>query len=342
MIYIKTDMVINDDGTLLGILLFLNNLLPFILFILGCIFLYYSSESFIDKSILISHKMRISPIIIGASVVALGTSLPELLVSLYSIFSYDDPNNMQNLVSSSIIIGNILGSNIANIALVVGFCAFLYRVIFESDVLKDIIFISFLGIYVLVCMYFNITINYIHGLLLLSSFIFYFYYLIKNNKSEDEIDDNINFNLIYCVFIILVSIVGLSLGTNLVVENALNISKLWGVSELNIGFSIVALGTSLPELFTGLSSIKRKKYNLFIGNIIGSNILNIIFVLGISSLFSDINVNSSLIDGGSIIATVFILSHLILFFNYILKKTVSKISGFLLLLMYFSFLFNLL
>ncbi|MFL2989031.1 MAG: hypothetical protein CBB66_04835 [bacterium TMED6] len=342
MIYIKTDMVINDDGTLLGILLFLNNLLPFILFILGCIFLYYSSESFIDKSILISHKMRISPIIIGASVVALGTSLPELLVSLYSIFSYDDPNNMQNLVSSSIIIGNILGSNIANIALVVGFCAFLYRVIFESDVLKDIIFISFLGIYVLVCMYFNITINYIHGLLLLSSFIFYFYYLIKNNKSEDEIDDNINFNLIYCVFIILVSIVGLSLGTNLVVENALNISKLWGVSELNIGFSIVALGTSLPELFTGLSSIKRKKYNLFIGNIIGSNILNIIFVLGISSLFSDINVSSSLIDGGSIIATVFILSHLILFFNYILKKTVSKISGFLLLLMYFSFLFNLL
>lgn len=342
MIYIKTNMVINDDGTLLGILLFLNNLLPFILFILGCIFLYYSSESFIDKSILISHKMRISPIIIGASVVALGTSLPELLVSLYSIFSYDDPNNMQNLVSSSIIIGNILGSNIANIALVVGFCAFLYRVIFESDVLKDIIFISFLGIYVLVCMYFNITINYIHGLLLLSSFIFYFYYLIKNNKSEDEIDDNINFNLIYCVFIILVSIVGLSLGTNLVVENALNISKLWGVSELNIGFSIVALGTSLPELFTGLSSIKRKKYNLFIGNIIGSNILNIIFVLGISSLFSDINVNSSLIDGGSIIATVFILSHLILFFNYILKKTVSKISGFLLLLMYFSFLFNIL
>ena len=284
MIYIKTDMVINDDGTLLGILLFLNNLLIFILFILGCIFLYYSSESFIDKSILISHKMRISPIIIGASVVALGTSLPELLVSLYSIFSYDDPNNMQNLVSSSIIIGNILGSNIANIALVVGFCAFLYRVIFESDVLKDIIFISFLGIYVLVCMYFNITINYIHGLLLLSSFIFYFYYLIKNNKSEDEIDDNINFNLIYCVFIILVSIVGLSLGTNLVVENALNISKLWGVSELNIGFSIVALGTSLPELFTGLSSIKRKKYNLFIGNIIGSNILNIIFVLGISFL----------------------------------------------------------
>lgn len=342
MIYTKTNMIINDDGTLLGILLFLNNLLPFILFILGCIFLYYSSESFIDQSILISQKIRVSPIIIGASVVALGTSLPELLVSMYSIFSYNDPNEIQNLVSSSIIVGNILGSNIANIALVVGFCSFLYKVIFETDVLKDLIFISFLGIYVLVCMYFNITINYIHGLLLISSFVLYFYYLIKNNISEQEYINSANFNFLYCFFIVLISIAGLSIGTNLVVENALNISKLWGISELNIGFTIVALGTSLPELFTSLSSIKRKKYNLLIGNIIGSNILNVILVLGLSSLFSDINVTGNLVKGGSIIAIVFILSHLILILNYILKKTVSKISGFLLLLMYFSFLYNLL
>ena len=342
MIYIKTDMVINDDGTLLGILLFLNNLLPFILFVLGCIFLYFSSESFIDQSILISKKVRVSPIIIGASVVALGTSLPELLVSLYSIFSYNDPNEIQNLISSSIIIGNILGSNIANIALVIGFCSFLYKVIFETDVLKDLIFISFLGIYVLLCMYFNITINYIHGFLLLTSFIMYFYYLIKNNDSEYDYGDSEKFNFLYCLFIILISIAGLSIGTNLVVENALNISKLWGINELDVGFTIVALGTSLPELFTSLSSIKRKKYNLLIGNIIGSNILNVILVLGLSSLFSDINVTGNLVKGGSFISIVFILSHLILILNYIFKKSVSKISGFLLLLMYFSFIYNLL
>ena len=122
-------MTINDDGTLLGILLLINNLLPFLLFVVGCIILYYSSEFFIDNSISISQKLNISPIIIGASVVALGTSLPELLVSLYSIFTYDNPNDIENFISSSIVIGNILGSNIANIALVMGFCAFFLSLI---------------------------------------------------------------------------------------------------------------------------------------------------------------------------------------------------------------------
>jgi len=334
-------MIINDDGTLLGLLLLIKHLIPFALFFLGCIFLYYSSESFIDQSILVSQKMKISPIIIGASVIALGTSLPELLVSLYSIFVYNSPNDAGNLVSSGIVIGNILGSNIANIALVLGFCAFLYKVIFESNVLKDLLFISFLGSYVLICVYFNISINYVHGILLLISFLFYFYYLILNNRSDEEHIDNKSTNLLYSSFIIIITIIGLSLGTNLIVENALEISKLLGMSELNLGFSIIALGTSLPELFTSLASIKRKKYNLLIGNIIGSNILNVIFVLGIASLFTNINVSSDFINGGNFIGIVFIGSHLILLLSYLINKSVSKISGFLLLVIYFLFIFKL-
>ena len=108
-------MTINDDGTILGILLLINNLLPFILFFIGCSILYFSAESFIDNSINISQKLNISPIIIGASVIAIGTSLPELLVSLFSIFKHNTSNDIGDLVSSSIVIGNILGSNIANI-----------------------------------------------------------------------------------------------------------------------------------------------------------------------------------------------------------------------------------
>ncbi len=334
-------MQIHDDGTLLGLLLLIKHLIPFILFALGCVFLYYSSESFIDQSILISQKMKISPIIIGASVIALGTSLPELLVSLYSIFIYSNPNDAGNLISSGIVIGNILGSNIANIALVLGFCAFLYKVIFESNILKDLFFISFLGGYVLLCLYFNISINYIHGILLLISFLLYFYYLISNNNSDGDYIDNSSISLLYTSFIIIIAIIGLSLGTTLIVENALEISKLLGVSELNIGFSIVALGTSLPELFTGLASIKRKKYDLLIGNIIGSNILNIIFVLGISSLFTNINVSSDLIDGGGLIAIVFITCHLVLLLSYLINKSISKMSGILLLIIYFLFIFKL-
>jgi len=254
---------------------------------------------------------------------------------------YNSPNDAGNLVSSGIVIGNILGSNIANIALVLGFCAFLYKVIFESNVLKDLLFISFLGSYVLICVYFNISINYVHGILLLISFLFYFYYLILNNRSDEEHIDNKSTNLLYSSFIIIITIIGLSLGTNLIVENALEISKLLGMSELNLGFSIIALGTSLPELFTSLASIKRKKYNLLIGNIIGSNILNVIFVLGIASLFTNINVSSDFINGGNFIGIVFIGSHLILLLSYLINKSVSKISGFLLLVIYFLFIFKL-
>ena len=335
-------MIINDDGTLLGLFLLIKHLAPYFLFILGCIFLYYSSESFIDKSILISQKMNISPIIIGASVIALGTSLPELLVSLYSIFMYSDPNNIDNLSSSGIVIGNILGSNIANVALVLGFCAFLYKVIFESNVLKDLLFISFLGSYVLICLYFNFSINYIHGILLLISFCIYFYYLISNNDPDSDFkNEPDSSSLWYSLFIIVLSMFGLSLGTNLIVENALSISELMGISKLNVGFSIVALGTSLPELFTSLASIKRKKYNLLIGNVIGSNVLNVIFVLGISSLFTNINVSADFIRGGNLIAIVFIISHLIVLLNYLINRSVSKFSGLLLLIVYFFFIFKL-
>ena len=332
---------IQDDGTWLGVLLFIKNLMPFVLFLLGCIFLYYSSESFIDKSILISQKLNISSVIIGASVIALGTSLPELLVSLYSIFMHNTPTDSGSLVSSSIIIGNIMGSNIANVALVLGFCSFLYKMTFKSDLLKDLVFIFLLGSYVIFCIYYNVTINYIHGILLIGVFIYYFYYLISNNQSSHNSLEIESFSFIKTFFILLISIIGLSLGTNLVVDNALEIAYLIGISELHIGFSIVALGTSLPELFPSQAAIKRKQYDLLIGNVIGSNILNVIFVLGIASLFTKISIDNKLIYDINLIAIVFTLSHLILLLNYIINKSISKFSSLLLLFIYAYFIFNL-
>lgn len=334
-------MTINDDGTLLGILLLINNLLPFILFFIGCSILYFSAESFIDNSINLSKKLNISPIIIGASVIAIGTSLPELLVSLFSIFKHNTSNDIGNLVSSSIVIGNILGSNIANIALVMGFCAVIHNIVLNINILKDLLFITLLGFYVLVCVYYEIPINYIHGILLLLSFIAYFYYLIKNNSNnENEIDNNTK-NLFICLIIIFISIIGLSLGTNLIVDNALNISKIIGVSELNIGFSIVALGTSLPELFTSLAAVKRGNVNLLLGNVIGSNILNIIFVLGISSLFTNISIQAEMLKGGYFIGFIFIFTHIFLILNYIFFKSLSKFSGMILLIIYVYFIYKL-
>ena len=331
-------MQINDDGTILGILLLVHNLIPFLLFFIGCVFLYYSSDSLIDNSALLSQKLKISPIIIGATVIAVGTSLPELLVSLYSILF------LNNEEAIGLVVGNVLGSNIANVSLVLGFCAIMCKVLFESDILKDLLFIFFLGIYVIGCILYNININYVHGIFLLLLFLGYFNYLIKNNT--ESIDDNkeLSVNLIKMFLIILLSIIGLAIGTNLIVENAINISNMLGIEELVIGTTIVALGTSLPELFTSMASIRKKNYNLLVGNIIGSNIINIIFVLGVSSLFMDIRFDNSLnlLNQSHLLSMVFIASHLIFIITYLLNKSISRFSGLLLLIIYIFFIYRLL
>ena len=272
--------------TLFGVLLILSWLQPYMeplfLFTLGCVSLYYCCNALIDASILLSQKLKLSPIIIGATIIAIGTSLPELLVSLYSTFFIEDPD-----VASSIIIGNVLGSNIANVALVLGFCAFVYKIIFESEILKDLLFIFSLGLYAIICLYYEINITYEHGIILLFLFLCYLCYLVINNKIDESEDNDVSPNILFALFVTLISIIGLGIGTDLVVKNAINISTLLGFKELTIGLTIIALGTSLPELFTSIAAIKKKKYSLLIGNIIGSNVINIIFVLGFSALLRD-------------------------------------------------------
>ena len=305
-----------------------------LLFLIGCTLLYFGSEYLIDNSTTLSQKFQISPIIIGATVIALGTSLPELLVSFYSIIFIDNSSS-----ASGLIVGNVLGSNIANISLVLGYCAFVYTIIFESNFLKDLIFIFCLGLYSIFCLYYNVSINYIHGLLLLLLFCYYIYNLIINNKIDDSNLDTNDSNLFHSIILIICSIMALGFGTHLVVDNATRIAILLGFSSMTIGVTIVALGTSLPELFTGVLSVKKKNYNLLIGNVIGSNVMNIVFVLGFSSILTVIKPS---LDSMSLnyITIIFIASHLILIFSYLFNKSISKFSGFILLVLYLIFLYK--
>lgn len=305
-----------------------------LLFLIGCVLLYFGSEILINNSILLSKKFKISPIVVGATVIALGTSLPELLISIYSIIF------TENISSSGLILGNVLGSNIANVSLVLGYCAFMYTVIIEKNFLKELIFIFLLGIYSIFCLYYQVTINYVHGIILLILFFYYLFNLLNNNKIDNSIEDDIRkTNLLYNIFYIFLSMIALSLGSHFLVDNAIKIAVQSGVATLSIGVTIVALGTSLPELFTGVLSIKKRNYNLLIGNIIGSNVINIVFVLGFSSLLINIKpeINSLKLFN---IAIAFILSHLIFIFSYLFNKSISKISGFLLLLLYLIFLYK--
>ena len=306
-----------------------------ILFILGCIMLYYGAEFLINHSVTISRRFGILPIVIGATVIAFGTSLPELLVSIYSIVFIGNSN-----ATSGIIIGNILGSNIANVSLVIGYCAFVYSIILSKNLLDDILFPFILGLYTIICLYFEITINYVHGIILLCSLVIYIYLLIKDNKIDNEdIEDDLNSELFWNILAIIISIIVLLLGSHLVVDNAIKIAKFFKINTLTIGVTIIALGTSLPELFTGVIAIKKKQYNLLIGNIVGSNILNIVFVLGFSSIIMDIQ---PMIESNKLlyISIALIASHLILILAYLYNKSVSKFIGFILLLLYLIFLYK--
>ena len=306
-----------------------------ILFILGCIMLYYGAEFLINHSVTISRRFGILPIVIGATVIAFGTSLPELLVSIYSIVFIGNSN-----ATSGIIIGNILGSNIANVSLVIGYCAFVYSIILSKNLLDDILFPFILGLYTIICLYFEITINYVHGIILLCSLVMYIYLLIKDNKIDNEgIEDDLNSELSWNILVIIISIMVLLLGSHLVVDNATKIATFFKINTLTIGVTIIALGTSLPELFTGVIAIKKKQYNLLIGNIVGSNILNIVFVLGFSSIIMDIQ---PMIESNKLlyISIALIISHLILILAYLYNRSVSKFTGFILLLIYLIFLYK--
>ena len=310
-------------------------LFNFLLFIVGCTIMYFASESLIDHSIKISKKFKISPVVIGATVIALGTSLPELIVSFYSMAFLESSSD-----SSGIIIGNILGSNIANVSLVVGYCALVYTLNLNFKVINDFIFILILGIYTLVCLQLNLTINYIHGIILILALVIFIYKLIKSDNINDLNDsDDSNGNSLLSVTIIFLCIISLLFGSHLIVNNATKIAEHFQISSLTIGITIIALGTSLPELFTGVVSVKKEQYKLFVGNIVGSNVLNIVFVLGFSSLITDIKAS---INENNLfyISLALVLSHLYLIISYLLTKSITRFSGFLLLLLYLFFLYN--
>ena len=308
--------------------------LSILLLIFSFYVLYISSEGIINNGSLVATAYKLSPIVIGVTIIAIGTSLPELLVSIYSIIFLD------NTQASNMIIGNILGSNIANISLVLGFCGLFYKIFFKDDILYDLLFISLLGSYVIFCIYNEIIINYLHGSVLIVIFYLYLYNLIKKNKLTEDSINNESFSLFKVAVKIFISILGISFATKVAVDSAIDIANIIGLDKLAISLTVVAIGTSLPELFASFVALKKKKYSMLIGNIIGSNIINIVFVLGFSSLFVNIEIISSNKNLFYLYIT-FILSHFVLIFSYLYNKVLYRFYGFILLLFYLFFLYQL-
>lgn len=245
------------------------------LLIFGSFMLYIGSEWIVKGGIGVAERYGISTIVIGLTVVAFGTSLPELLVSLNAAFQG----------SSSLAIGNAIGSNIANVGLVLSLSAFIFPITMNYSLIRRDIFVYFFSCAVFVIFSLDGRLSKFEGAFFVNTLLFYIIYSIKKPvKNDIEIEDFSGGNMGEMFLFIIFGIVGLALGADLFVEGSVFIARYFGISEVVIGMSIVAFGTSLPELATSAMAAYKKESAISIGNIIGSNIFNILCVLGVTSV----------------------------------------------------------
>jgi cation:H+ antiporter len=279
-------------------------LLNIFLLIFGLILLIKGADWMVSGASALAKKYRVSDLVIGLTIVAFGTSAPELVVNVIA--------SSQNF--NDIVLGNVLGSNIANLFLILGITGIIYPLVVQSSTTWKEIPISLLAVVLLFLLANNFFINEnpvisrLDGLFLLlmfGLFLFYVYRLSKNDTAPKEVIVNEMTGIKMGTFIVL-GLAGLILGGKLVVDNAVKIATTLGLSEKIIGFTIVAIGTSLPELATSVVAALKKNTNIAVGNIIGSNIFNIFLVIATSALVSPVvynpvfNTDMYLLAGGTL------------------------------------------
>ena len=273
-------------------------LLNIFLFILGFVLLTRGADVFVDGAVAISRRMHIPEIVIGLTVVAMGTSAPEAAVSILG--------NLHG--ASGISIGNIIGSNIANILLILGVAACISTLkLARNTVRYEIPFVAFITCVLGLLGAHYGQINYIGAAILLGLFAAFFVYLFKTTESDNGPAHDERVSGFHIVIIIAAGLAALVWGGSMIIDSATTIAQYVGVPQRIIGLTIVAFGTSLPELATCVSAAIKRKSDLVVGNIIGSNIFNILFVLGIAGLVGPIPFDSKFIGDTMIAIAVAVL-----------------------------------
>ena len=310
-----------------------------ILFVVGGIALtIYGANWLIDGSASIAHRLGISDLVIGLTIVALGTSAPELVVSTISAV-----NGVGDLA-----IGNILGSNIANILLILGVTSIIFPLNIQlSSKWKEIPF-SFLAVLVLFTLANDTLLQSGYEgkdvlsrgdgfilLLFLTIFFVYTFEMSRNKKTDEEIVKNMPWWK--AISLTMVGIIGLFIGGRYLVEGAVGTAKMLGMSERVIGLTIVAIGTSIPELVTSIMAAIKRNADIAIGNILGSNIMNIFLVLGITSVIQPLQITlpSNNIDLLMVaVATLLLFVATLIFGANIIRRK----EGLLFVALYFGYL----
>ena len=307
-------------------------IINFGLLIVGFVLLMKGADIFVDGASKIAIKMHVPEIVVGLTIVAMGTSAPEAAISITAAL-----NN-----GAAISIGNVIGSNIMNIALILGLTSIIATLPIKDNTLKiEIPFVVIITVILCMMGYFFHEINRLAALLLIIlfiAFLSYLYWLSKKGVDSVEEVEELSEKDTYLrlLALIVIGAVMIVVGSNLTVDAAKAIAKIFGISDRIIGLTIVAFGTSLPELVTSVTAARKGKTDIAIGNIVGSNIFNILFVLGISGLVSPSPIffdSAFLIDG-----VIAIVAAVLLFVLSYSKKSLNRIGGIILLAGYIIYI----
>jgi len=294
------------------------------LLILGLVFLILGGDLLVRSAVSFAEKFGVSSFLIGVTVVSFGTSVPELMVSIQAAMDQ----------AADIAIGNVLGSNIANIALVLGISVVIRPLSITTNTYKLSWWVMLISSLLFILFLFDNVITKLEGLLLLAGLFCFIIFSIKRNiPNEESIISKINIQTGILFFVL--GATGLYFGSELFVESAISIASFFDVPKFVIGITVVALGTSLPELITSIVALIKGQNNISLGNLIGSNIFNVFAVLGITSLIQELGTSSILLflDFGVMLAVILVFG-----FQLFIRKKISRTAGFLLLFGYFSYI----
>jgi len=310
--------------------------MEYVLLLIGFLILVKGADFFVEGSSEIATFLRIPPLLIGLTIVAFGTSAPEAAVSISAALKG----------TGDIAVGNVVGSNLFNILFILGITAIIQPLVVERQTIKKEIPFALLGSIVLLVLIAdrilanaNSVLSRGDGLILLTYFSVFMYYILevaKNSREQFELDDidpsptHIGKYVLYTIG----GLVAIVFGGDMVVKNAIVIAIALGMSETLVGLTIVAVGTSLPELITSVTAALKNKSEIAVGNIVGSNIFNIFFILGISSVIHPIVVDSNIF----IDTVIMILSTVILLIFSQTHSKITRAEGGVFMLMYAGYM----
>lgn len=295
--------------------------------LLGFVFLMKGADWFVDGASALASKLGIPQIVIGLTIVAFGTSAPEAAISITA--------GIQG--SADLAISNVLGSNIMNVLLILGVSSIITALAIQKNTFRyEIPFTAFITVLLLGLGMMGGSLSRIDGiifLLLLAGFMVYLIIISKQQKPNPEDAPDKKMPIWKMILFIILGGAGIVFGSQLCVDSATEVALHFGMSERMIGLTIVAFGTSLPELITSVTAAIKKNADIAIGNVVGSNIFNILFVLGATAAISPIKyVNSFIAD--NIMA---LIAMLILFFCVIKTKKLGRVGGIIMLLSYVAY-----